>query len=274
MKLARVKLAIALSFLAGCLSNVSAEADNTYRPVLHTDKATTAAKLVSDDLVNSRYVLLAIRTIRTEAGKRTRITSDDNFAIDCVSPRRLKLLSMSINKAVSDAEPDDWFTVSADDTSSPFRVEDLKYQTIASWTEDVNRRLRAAGHSITTPDPIGLAAEYACRAKAVPVDAREDVAFQVNNSAGLSDTAQLECSFARDGGQTFSVAIGFNETDRYVRWNHRWMSDMYVRENEIGINNGTMKIRINRRSGSMLVNFGESSGSGTCAPASNVPKKF
>lgn len=256
-------------------STSMAEADAVYRPILITDTSMTTVKVISDKMAASRYVLIGIRVVKSDLGKKSRLVTDETQAVDCKSPRSIKMVSLSINKATSEREPDNWLTIVPEDVPSPFEIESLLYETLQDWTDKVDKDLRAAGILTTTPNALMLAVEYACTALVIPAAAREGLAFELNRTAGLSDTTQLSCEYSADGStQSYSANVGFSASGGFFRLNRQWMNRAFVRGDEVGFANGTTNMLISRRTGKILVNFEGHPGKGVCQAVSTEPRKF
>lgn len=267
---------VAAGFLA-CIGTlpaaVGAEADASYRIVLATDRIMTGAMLLSSDSPDARYQYVNVRTAQFEEGKKGRVLSEELYAVDCAPPLRLKLLATQINKAVSEAAPDDWITIKADDVPESFVQAELPYQATDKWTAERTRELRKNGVTSTTPSGVLASAEYACRAQALALDSRDAVAEKLQLTAGYRDVKELECQTSLSS-KSYTFNYAFTETGRYVRWNRRWMMGAYVRERELGWEGSNTSVAINRRSGAATVTIGGVNTTGLCITIADGPKKF
>ena len=200
--------------------------------------------------------------------------SDNTYAIDCVSPKRVQVLTLKVNRATGDKEEDDWLDVRSKDVPDQFRLEDLPYTKFDLWVEDINRTLRASGLVPSTPDSTLVSAEYACMAVRLPPTARDALAVEMRRTAGLADAKELECTVRSPLGAPSTESVGFSESKRFVRWNDRWMSGAFVRDGDLGFSGGKVEFVINRRSGAVEVTIGETKTGGSCEPVAAKPKKF
>lgn len=257
------------------IANVSpAQTDESYQPILWTEKYMSAAKLMSSELVDSRFLLIAIRGMHTERDRRNRIRTDDVYAIDCAKPRKLKVIFLRINQAKGEVEPDNWINARSDDVPESFKVQDLDYMQIEDWTKKSDQALKSAGIASNLPDTLIAAAEYGCSAVLVPPDKRADIGDRISRSGAQLDIQELVCEYSLDKEKIYTANVGFSESKKTVRWNDRWMLGAYVKERDLGIGGEKMSATIDRQTGAIRVTFSGITAKGTCEVAKTIPKKF
>lgn len=268
-------IGLALLIVLPTITNVShAQIDESYQPILWTERYMSAAKLMSSELVDKRFLLIAIRGMNTERDTRNRIRTDDVYAFDCAKPRKLKVIFLRINQAKGEVEQDNWINARSDDVPESFKIQDLDYMQIEDWTKKADQALQSAGIISNLPDTLIAAAEYGCSAILVSPEKRIDIGDKISRSGAQSDVQELVCEYSLDKEKTYTANVGFSESKKTVRWNDRWMQGAYVKERGLGISGEKMSAAIDRQTGAIRVTFSSITAKGTCEVAKSVPKKF
>lgn len=243
-------------------------------PILWLDSTMAAAKAFSSELTDNRYFLLGTREMRATEGRRSRLLSEIVYAIDCQTPRRMKVIVMRTNWAAADDAPDDWKNTRAEDVPEKFKVQDLDYESIDNWIAKNNRALLDAGLKRERPELLSVAVEFGCSSYSTPIEKHADLAEKVSTSGGQADTKELVCEYSLPGGQVKSAEVAFSEEIKAIRWNDRWRKGTFVSDTRLSITSGSTQILINRATGAISVSFDGITGTGQCAPKSAISRKF
>ena len=255
-------------------TGANAQSDDSYHAILFTERSVSAVKLLSDELVDSRYILLGITRTTTERGKPNRMRTDDIYAFDCKSPRRFKAISLRINQAKLENDPDIWINMKPEDVPERFRIQDLDYSEIDEWNRKINQEMKASGTALSLPEMLSVSAEYGCTATSMAPAKRNDLRENISRSGAQSDIQELVCEYSLDKDKTYTADVGFSEANKTIRWNDRWMHGAYVRERELGINGQKMVASIDRRTGAIRVTIANLTAKGTCEPSKVTMRKF
>ena len=267
---------LACTFIPSAVT--ASEAEDKFRIVFKTDRAFTIVKLESPP--GSRNIVATTKEIKSEDGRRARMLSETSNAIDCGSPRGIRVLATIVNLAAggAESEPDNFVTFKDSELPASFGLAKLEYTLLSEWISTVNAQIRARGLNPSSPNSTDVIVEYACRAAATHLNAAEldSLAAKLTLSAGFTDIQQLECDVMLDGiSKPHRYNFFFTEAGRSFRIGYTWPVSGFVRDGELGMIGAGMQVSINRYSGTVNVMFtGFGSSTGKCNLISSKSKVF